>query len=60
MERISDVLDASREQEGQNVVTAHRLSGLVRAASTEARTMIIYVRTDYRASGTPDRESPPL
>jgi hypothetical protein len=31
MERISDVLDASREQEGQNVVTAHRLSGLVRA-----------------------------
>jgi ATP-binding cassette, subfamily B, bacterial len=31
MERISDVLDASREQAGQNVVTAHRLSGLVRA-----------------------------
>src|SRR6266487_4365343 len=31
MERISDVLDAPREQEGQEVVTAHRLSGQVRA-----------------------------
>jgi ATP-binding cassette, subfamily B, bacterial len=33
MERISDVLDAPREQEGQEVVTAHRLSGQVRAES---------------------------
>jgi ABC-type bacteriocin/lantibiotic exporter with double-glycine peptidase domain len=31
MERISDVLDAPREQEGQKVATAHRLSGQVRA-----------------------------
>jgi ABC-type methionine transport system ATPase subunit len=31
MERISDVLDASREQEGQEVATAHRLSGRVTA-----------------------------
>jgi ATP-binding cassette, subfamily B, bacterial len=31
MERISDVLDAPREQEGQNVAAAHRLSGRVRA-----------------------------
>jgi ATP-binding cassette subfamily B protein len=31
MERISDVLDAPREQEGQQVVTAHRLSGRVTA-----------------------------
>ena len=31
MERISDVLDAPREQEGQKVTTAHRLSGRVRA-----------------------------
>jgi ATP-binding cassette, subfamily B, bacterial len=31
MERISDVLDASREQEGQEVATAHRLSGRVKA-----------------------------
>jgi ATP-binding cassette subfamily B protein len=31
MERISDVLDAPREQEGQNVASAHRLSGRVRA-----------------------------
>ncbi len=31
MERISDVLDAEREQEGQEVTTAHRLSGRVRA-----------------------------
>jgi ATP-binding cassette subfamily B protein len=31
MERISDVLDAPREQEGQEVATAHRLSGQVRA-----------------------------
>lgn len=31
MERISDVLDAPREQEGQQVTTAHRLSGRVRA-----------------------------
>jgi ATP-binding cassette, subfamily B, bacterial len=31
MERISDVLDASREQEGQEVATAHRLSGRVMA-----------------------------
>jgi ATP-binding cassette, subfamily B, bacterial len=31
MERISDVLDAPREQEGQKVTTAHRLFGRVRA-----------------------------
>jgi ATP-binding cassette subfamily B protein len=31
MERISDVLDAPREQEGQKVATAHRLSGQLRA-----------------------------
>jgi ATP-binding cassette subfamily B protein len=31
MERISDVLDAPREQEGQKVATAHRLSGRIRA-----------------------------
>jgi ATP-binding cassette subfamily B protein len=31
MERISDVLDAPREQEGQQVATAHRLSGRVTA-----------------------------
>jgi ATP-binding cassette subfamily B protein len=31
MERISDVLDARREQEGQQVATAHRLSGRVKA-----------------------------
>jgi ABC-type bacteriocin/lantibiotic exporter with double-glycine peptidase domain len=31
MERISDVLDAPREQEGQTVATAPRLSGRVRA-----------------------------
>lgn len=31
MERISDVLDAPREQEGREVVTAHRLTGQVRA-----------------------------
>jgi ATP-binding cassette, subfamily B, bacterial len=31
MERINDVLDAPREQEGQKVATAHRLSGRVRA-----------------------------
>jgi ATP-binding cassette, subfamily B, bacterial len=31
MERINEVLDAPREQEGQNVATAHRLSGRVRA-----------------------------
>jgi ABC-type bacteriocin/lantibiotic exporter with double-glycine peptidase domain len=31
MERISDVLDAPREQEGQQVTTADRLSGRVRA-----------------------------
>jgi ATP-binding cassette subfamily B protein len=31
MERISDVLDAPREQEGQEVEAAHRLSGQVRA-----------------------------
>ncbi len=31
MERISDVLDAPREQEGQQVTTAPRLSGRVRA-----------------------------
>jgi ATP-binding cassette, subfamily B, bacterial len=31
MERISDVLDAPREQEGQEVVPAHRLSGQVKA-----------------------------
>jgi ATP-binding cassette subfamily B protein len=31
MERINDVLDAPREQEGQTVATAHRLSGRVRA-----------------------------
>jgi ABC-type bacteriocin/lantibiotic exporter with double-glycine peptidase domain len=33
MERINDVLDAPREQEGQRVVPAHRLSGQVRAES---------------------------
>jgi ABC-type bacteriocin/lantibiotic exporter with double-glycine peptidase domain len=33
MERINEVLDARREQEGQNVATAHRLSGRVRAES---------------------------
>ena len=31
MERINEVLDAPREQEGQKVATAHRLSGQVRA-----------------------------
>jgi ATP-binding cassette, subfamily B, bacterial len=31
MERINEVLDAPREQEGQKVATAHRLSGRVRA-----------------------------
>ena len=31
MERISDVLDAPREQEGQRVTSAHHLSGRVRA-----------------------------
>jgi ABC-type bacteriocin/lantibiotic exporter with double-glycine peptidase domain len=31
MERINEVLDAPREQEGQQVATAHRLSGRVRA-----------------------------
>jgi ATP-binding cassette subfamily B protein len=31
MERISDVLDAPREQEGRQVATAHPLSGRVRA-----------------------------
>jgi ATP-binding cassette, subfamily B, bacterial len=31
MERINEVLDAPREQEGQNVATAHRLSGRVTA-----------------------------
>jgi ATP-binding cassette, subfamily B, bacterial len=31
MKRISDILDAPREQEGQEVVTVHRLSGQVRA-----------------------------
>jgi ATP-binding cassette subfamily B protein len=31
MERINDVLDAAREQEGQKVTTAHRLTGRVRA-----------------------------
>jgi ATP-binding cassette, subfamily B, bacterial len=33
MERINEVLDAPREQEGQEVVTAPRLSGRVRAES---------------------------
>jgi ATP-binding cassette subfamily B protein len=31
MERINDVLDAPREQEGQSVAIAHRLTGRVRA-----------------------------
>jgi ATP-binding cassette subfamily B protein len=31
MERINEVLDAPREQEGEKVATAHRLSGRVRA-----------------------------
>jgi ABC-type bacteriocin/lantibiotic exporter with double-glycine peptidase domain len=31
MERINDVLDAPREQEGQTVTTAHRLTGRIQA-----------------------------